>query len=552
MYSVRLSAYNQFVKKNNTQVDYTAYGTGYQVCLPFTTEIMIPKDDPVRLLDAIVEEMNIHKLCATYSEDGRNEYPPRTLLKICIYGYMRKEISSRAIERGCRENINFMYLLRGAKPPDHNTIARFRSEHLAAVQDEILAEMVRVLQRHGEISFEKSAVFIDGTKIESVGNRYQFVWKKSVEKNSLKLQETMKARLPGMLESLGITFRIGDTIKVHHLKKLRKQLVAKMKSEGIERVSGKGCRKSKCQKALEQVEEWLQRQRKYIQNIHICGDRGSYCKTDTEATFMRMKEDHMLNGQLKPGYNVNVATVSEYVVGAYVSADRTDTKTMIPFMNKLTEMYSIRRVVADSGYESEENYRYFEAHKDLSLFVKPANFEQKKSRKYKNDISRRENMTYSASDDTYTCANGKTLKATGIKRSKTGTGFVSEKTVYECSECSGCPRKAECIKSKSKIPLEERNKRLEVSKYFAEQRAAMEEKILTDEGKQLRMNRSIQAEGTFAYTKTDMDFRRFSLRGFKKVGSEWMLLAMAYNILRMHHKSQNGRLGTHLFELNAA
>ena len=130
--------------------------------------------------------------------------------------------------------------------------------------------------------------------------------------------------------------------------------------------------------------------------------------------------------------------------------------------------------------------------------------------------------------------------------------FCSEqrrKTIYECSDCAGCPCKEKCIRSKSKAPLEERSKRLEVSRYFSAQRQAMEQKISTEEGKTLRMNRSIQAEGVFAYTKTDLQFRRFMLRGTEKVGAEWSLLAMAYNILRIHHKAQNERLGTHLLAM---
>lgn len=522
------------------------------MCLPIITEINIPKEDPVRLLSAIVERMNLKELFATYSEMGRNEYSPRILLKICIYGYMRKIVSTREIQKACRENINFMYLLEGAAEPDHNTIHRFRSQHLAVCQDAIQQEMTRVLREMGEISFEESAVFIDGTKIESVGNRYQFVWKKSVEKNMEKLQKTMAEKLPEMLKSVGMRFYIEGEIKSKHLKKYRKKLCAIIEEKKIEKVSGKGKHKTQYQRVLETLEEWIRRIREYTKKVHICGNRSSYCKTDEEATFMRMKEDHMLNGQLKPGYNVNVATVSEYIVGTYISSDRTDTLTTIPFMDKLRAVYPVKRVVYDSGYESDENYSYFEQHPDLNLYVKPANHEQMKHKKYKTDISRRENMDYDREKDTYTCAEGKQLINVGTKRAKSSTGFVSEKTIYECSGCEGCPRKAECIRSKSKMPLEKRSKRLEVAQHFAEQRSIMEEKISTDEGKQLRMNRSIQAEGVFAYTKTDLCFRRFMTHGKKRVGAEWTLLAMAYNVLRMHHKAENGRLGTHLHEMTVA
>ena len=262
----------------------------------------------------------------------------------------------------------------------------------------------------------------------------------------------------------------------------------------------------------------------------------------------------MKNGQLKPGYNVNVATVSEYIIGNYISTDRTDTKTLIPFLEKLCKKNPVKRVVVDSGYESEENYHYVDGSEQLSLFVKPSNHEQKKQRKYQTDIGRRENMSYNAEKDEYTCAQGKQLTAVSTKRRKSETGYIQEVTVYECADCKGCPVKEKCIRQKKtdKMPLEDRVKRLNVSKYFTAQREAMEEKISTEEGILLRINRSIQAEGVFAMIKEDMNFRRFMMRGKKNVNVEWHLVSMAYNILKLHHKIQSGRLGTHLVVPNAA
>lgn len=515
--------------------------------MPMETEILIPSDNPVRLLSAIMEEMDYSKLVATYSRKGRIEYSPRLLMKILVYGYMRKIYSSRQLETACRENINFMYLLEGNPPPDHNTIARFRRNHLSVVADEMLTQLTQLLVGMGEISFSESAVFIDGTKIEACANRYQFVWKKSVSKNREKLQERMKKELPGLLKKTGLVWHIPEgRIEAHHLKKLRKRLYGKVEQQELELVSGKGHRKSSLQKAIERVNEWLSREKRYNRDIHICGDRNSYCKTDKDATFMRMKEDHMRNGQLKPGYNVNVATASEYIVGNYISCDRSDVRTLIPFMEKLGH-FPIERVTVDAGYESEENYRYFEEHEQLSLFVKPSNHEIRKKRKYRTDIGRRENMAYCAETDTYTCAQNQKLVPVSVRSSRSASGYPIETTIYECGSCEGCPLKAKCIRAgSSKTPLEERSKRLYVSKYFQQQREQMEEKINTEEGILLRVNRSIQAEGVFAFIKEGMAFRRFMLRGTAHVAAEWMLLSFAYNLWKLHHKIENGRLGDHL------
>ena len=522
--------------------------------MPMNLEIIIPSDEPVRLLSAVLEELDYRKLTATYSRFGRIEYSPRLLFKVVLYGCSRGIYSSRAIERACRENVNFMYLLEGHKAPDHNTIARFRREHLPEAVEDLLYQMVQLLIEHGEISFEKSAVFIDGTKIEANAGRYTFVWKTRVTKNQAKLGEKIATELPLLLVKAEVGITMPKQITVQRLKKLRKQLYAQKELQQVDFVYGKGHRKSGLQKAIEAINGWLERLKQYNLDIHICGDRNSYSKTDHDATFMHMKEDHMKNGQLKAGYNVNVATVSEYIVGNYISADRTDTKTFIPFLDKLCQKYPVRRVDVDSGYESEENYHYVEECEQLSLFVKPSNHEQKKKRKYQTDIGRRENMPYDAEKDEYTCAQGKKLTAVGTKARKSETGYVQEVTIYECEGCKNCPVKEKCIRQKKtdKTPLEDRVKRLNVSKYFIAQREAMEKKIATEEGVLLRVNRSIQSEGVFAMIKEDMNFRRFMMRGKRNVTVEWHLVSMAYNILKLHYKIQNGRLGRHLITPKAA
>lgn len=530
------------MKQKSKQVDYTLYETECQLKLPIETEIFIAADNPVRLVSAVVERMDIRKIERSYSRLGRIEYPPRNLLKILVYGYMRKIYSSRELERACRENVCFMYLLGDYPPPDHNTIARFRSKYLAGNEQELLEQLVEMLQAWGVLSLEN--VFIDGTKIEANANRYSFVWKKSTTKYFQKLQEKILQELPRLVKSVGLRWHVGTTVELHRLKKLRKKLYEKAKAAGIEFIHGKGQRKTPLQRAIETVDEWLEKLKKYTSYLHICGDRNSFSKTDHDATFMHMKEDHMRNGQLKPGYNVNVATSEEFIIGNYFSSDRNDVHTVIPFVGYLNR-YRILRYVFDSGYESEENYSLFED-SEAELYVKPSNHEQKKKRKYRTDVSRRDNMPYNAGKDSYTCANGKAITFDYVKKQKSSSGYESEVSVYSCKECGDCPLKEKCIRSNSKKPLEERSKVLNVSKKFIRQREEMEVKINTDLGKLLRVNRSIQAEGVFAMVKEDMDFRRFLLRGMVKIQVEWTLLSLAYNLLKLHHKAKTDRLGTGL------
>lgn len=526
---------------------------GFQLVMPLECGYSIPEDHPVRLLNAVMERMNYTKLRAAYSRQGRIEYSPKILLKVLVYGYMRKETSSRRLEACCKENLTFMYLLEGRRAPDHNTLNRFRKRILTteAGQD-ILHQLVILFAQSGLLNLD--AIFIDGTKIEANANKYSFVWKKATQKSIAKLYDRIHTELPALLKTLGIRFYVPEKIPIHRLKKLRKKLYASA-DERIEFVHGKGKHKSVLQRAIETVDNWIAKLKQYTDRIHICGERNSYSKTDRDATFMHMKEDYMRNGQLKPGYNVNVATCSEFIIGSYISADRSDVQTLIPFMTRLQQAYpdrTIGSVTVDSGYESEENYCWFEQQPKTELYVKPSDHEIRKHKKYRTDISRRENMAYDAQADTYTCAAGKTLYMSYEKHSKSRSGLPLTTTVYECGECAGCPMKEKCIKAcGSKKPLEERHKVIYVSKRFARQRKEMETKISSPKGILLRVNRSIQAEGTFAFIKEDMNFRRFLLRGSVKVHAEWLLYSLALNILRLHHKIQNNRLGSGLVVPNA-
>ena len=128
--------------------------------------------------------------------------------------------------------------------------------------------------------------------------------------------------------------------------------------------------------------------------------------------------------------------------------------------------FKYKNITADAGYESEENYLFLEANNQI-VFIKPANYEISKTRKYKNDIGKIENMEYDKISDFYTCKNNRKLTVSHIRHNKTKTGYVSEKTIYTCENCSDCPYKSDCIKDNNcKTPLGERTKVLQVAKTF--------------------------------------------------------------------------------------
>jgi transposase len=525
-----------------TTKDYTEFQPDYQLKLPLELETLIPVDDSVRLLSQMLEGLDYTKLYQAYSIKGRKPaVEPKIMFKVLTYAYMNGIYTSHKIEQSCRRDINFLWLLAGNKAPDHATVARFRQKYLTESLDDLFYQMVIDLHKMGEIRFEN--VFIDGTKIEANANRYTFVWKRAINKNELKMYEKVKSLVSeiNLLEIKDFAVLAGslatDIIKVLDY------LNDKKISEGIEFVQGIGKRKTQLQKWIEQLSEYKARQEKYNESNLLFQGRNSYSKTDTDATFMHMKDDHMRNSQLKPGYNVQIGVESEYVTGVGIFQDRNDIATLIPMLERMKENLGRKytNVIADSGYESEENYLYLEKNSQIP-YIKPQTYEIWKKKSFKNDISKRENMTYDTETDEYTCHNRKRLKKSGVTHKTSATGYRTEITLYECESCEDCPHKSMCTKAVG-------NRKMQVSKTFVEKRNVSFQNIMSEAGTLLRVNRSIQVEGAFGVLKNDYNFTRFLTRGKNSVKTEFMLLCFGYNINKLHSKIQSERCGQHLHPL---
>jgi transposase len=458
-----------------------------------------------------------------------------------LYAYMEGIYSSRKMETAVKRDVNFMWLLSGEAAPDHTTINRFRKERLGEIMEGLFYQFVKTLHELGEVEFEEG--FIDGTKLEANANRYTFVWKKAIEKNEGK----MHLKASAVAEEINKLYLTGFTITEANagaeIDAMLFYLRDRKKAEGTEFVYGSGKKKSNLQKLTEALEGYKQRQDGYEESKAIFEGRNSYSKTDNDATFMRMKDDHMRNGQLKPGYNVQLAVEGEYVAGVGIFPNTNDVPTLVPMMENMRGYLGIyyKNLCTDSGYESEENYAYLEGN-NIKYYIKPQLYEQWKKKSYKKNISKRENMEYDETKDEYICHNGKRLQVKSVTKRKSKTGYESEITVYECEDCRGCPHKEKCTKAKG-------NRQLEVSKKFIEYRDKSLENITTEHGTLLRVNRSIQSEGAFGILKQDRGFTRFLTRGSENVKTETLLLCFAFNVNKLHAKIQSDRCGKPLHEL---
>ena len=472
------------------------------------------------MTSAQLEELDYRKLYAAYTSKGRKSVTdPRVMFKVMAYGYECGIYSTRQLEEACRYRIDFMWLLEDRPAPDHSTFSRFRTGRCSEALEDLFYQYVGLLEKLGETDHE--AVFIDGTKLESRAGRYTFCWRGSVEKNLEKVKAEV-LKLTGLKTLKGLGRRLEKTGKE------------------IEFVSGSGHRRTEAQKEWEHLHDLEERWAKYDAQLGIMGEgRNSYSKTDPDATFMRMKEDHMRNGQLKPAYNVQIAVNSEYITGIEVFSNRTDCGTLVPFLGEVSEAHGERygKVVADAGYESLENYLYLEENGQVS-FIKPRDYEQSKTKKFKSRIGRPENMAYDAENDRYTCAAGRELHL--IRESADGQGVTISH--YRCADCKGCTCRSKCCSAADP----EAPKEIRVRKQFLEKRKESLENIMTEEGIHLRMCRSIQVEGAFALLKTDFGFRRFLTFGKRNVKTELLFLALAFNLKKNWMKAEEKREKTHL------
>ena len=500
-------------------------------------DVYIEENSQVMVLNDVINDI-YYTADYTVESEWTGDIPEDIMMKILIFGYMNGAFSSRRIEQLCKRDIYFWWLLDGYKKPDHCMISRFRKK-MGEQIERVFYDVVRYLLNIGEISGEN--LFIDGTKIEANANRYTFVWKKAVSKNEQKL----RAKLPCILDEIDSAYgiRFPENTPVQDMTAALSSLMTKL---WIVRVTGKGHHKSSYQKALEKLEEYAEKLTQYEYYNSLFDGRNSFSKTDTDATFMRMKEDHMKNGQLKPGYNIQAAVEGEYILGIDVSSERSDVNTLIPFLDKLgsLELFVLKNVICDAGYESEENYLYLKTH-GLASYIKPVNYEQQKKKSNRTKYGRPENMEYHELGDIFVCEAGRILWRVGTKHEKSKTGFVSEKAVYRCESCEGCPYRQNCTRSKG-------DKTLSVSHRFKELREESLNNITTELGKQLRVNRSIQSEGAFGVLKQDYGFRRFLCRGCKNIRTEFLLLALSYNIKKLFSKISQNRCGVSLFKLKTA
>ena len=503
------------------------YNQNQAMLLPPSVEELIPERHIVRVVNRMIGAIDNKILEKQYKGGGTSAYDPGMLLKVIVYAYTQRVFSSRRIAKEIRENINYIWLS-GMNRPDHRTINRFRGKVMKAVIGEVFYGVIEQLMEQGYVNLD--SYFVDGTKIEANANRYTFVWKKSTEKNKAKLQEKVKQLLDEIdeiedaeeeeygdkdLEELGE----GKEIDVEKLKEAARKINERLRQQPED----KELKTTK--KKLES--DFLPRLEKYEKYEKIFNGRNSFCKTDTDATFMRMKEDHMLNGQLKPGYNIQMGTENQFIVGYSIHQRAGDTACLIPHLDQVKDQLGVlpKKIVADAGYGSEENYQYLE-NEHLENYVKFNTFHKEQKRSWRKQRFRVENMEYDEKKDEYICPDNQRLVFKRVTYKKSELGYLSKIREYECQNCSDCSMKSECTKANG-------NRSIRVNDSLNQFRDQARSNLLSDQGRKLSIQRNVDVESVFGRLKNNWGFRRFLLRGKEMVNIEWGILSIAHNIAKL-------------------
>ena len=503
---------------------------------------------------------------------------------VLTYANMRGVKSVDRIVELCERDLAFIWLTQGEKPQRDAFYDFINNKLTCEILDDLNYQFLRRLKKEGLITLE--ALYIDGTKIEANANRYTFVWRGTLNYHLAGLLDTIDTlytRYNTLLNKNGYghKYKLGnvqmfiiegmdkvrDIIEKNRKRKLTKHkkisnntvieidncsplellklqtnLVRIAEGEVIPFVYERRQEKSEIQKLYDDIEECGKRLMKYKECFEIMGkDRNSYSKTDLEATFMRMKEDHMLNGQLKPAYNVQIAVENYFIIHTYVSNDRTDYNTLIPVIRKHHIAFGekLKEVTADSGYCSEKNLLFLKEN-HIESYIKLQDHEKRKTRAYKEDIGKFYNMTSRIFEDEhyYVCHDGRELRHIGTETKKQD-GYTQTYEVYGCADCSGCEHKARCLYKYNPGKDTDKNKIMKINEQWEELKSASHANITSEKGILNRQIRSIQTEGHFGDIKENENFRRFNHRSADKVYKEFMLYAIGRNINKYHRFIHN-------------
>ena len=511
----------------------TNYFRPKQGVLPMFISDFLDICDPVLTFDEFMEGININKYLNTVKEHdtGRIRYNPVNMLKTVLFGFMTNGyMSLRELEDSCKVNIRFMYLMENERP-SYRTFGYFINEILADSIEDIFNDINKKI--FDEEKVDLNHLYIDGSKFEANANKYSWVWKKATEKSRYRLYEKITILLNEINDALvwsGLKIQTNTEYVPDELKEILFRYAAIWKIDQNRFIYGKGNHKTLQQRQYEKLQEYIAKLEEYIEKVEICGSsRNSYSKTDHSATFMRIKTDYMGNDQLLPAYNVQVGVADEYIAVVDVNQYRSDMDCFIPLMKQFYKTYGFypRYPTADAGYGSYNNYIYCEQHGMEKYMKFPMFKKETEDKNYHNDPFRAVNFRVDK-EGNLRCPNNRTFHL-AYRQHVCGNQYGRQEEVYVCEDCSGCSYAVQCKKT-------DKNRTIKINRELTAIHEEVIQNLESIHGALLRMNRSIQAEGTFGIMKNDRLYKKIVRRGIDSVRMEIFLVSIGQNLYKYHNK----------------
>ena len=489
--------------------------------------------DPVFTFDRFMEGIDIKKYLKTVPQHrtGRLRYDPVNMLKTVLFGFMTSGYCSlRELEDNCKVNLRFMYLM-DRETPSYRTFGYFINEVMNDSIEEIFADINRKIFEEEHVDLQH--IYIDGSKFEANANKYSWVWKKATEKSRYRLYKKITSLIESINETLqwsGTKISASTEYVPEYLDEIAEKYAILYQLDEKAFAHGKGNHKTVQQRQYEQLLAYADKLREYVEKIRICGpDRNSYSKTDHSATFMRIKTDYMGNDQLLPAYNVQIGVADEYIAVVDVNHYRSDMDCFIPLMERFRETYGFypKYPVADAGYGSYNNYIYCEQ-KGMEKYMKFTMFKKEtEDKNYRENPFRAENFPIDP-DGIMRCPNGKAFVFQYRQHVK-GNAYGRQEEVYRCEDCSNCPYAENCKRT-------ENNRTIRINRELTAMHREVIDNLESIHGALLRMNRSIQAEGTFGIIKQDRWYKRIVRKGIESVRLEVFLVSIGHNLYKYYKK----------------
>lgn len=518
------------MKKNITEGNYTTI----QMRIPLDLEKIVNICDPVYSFNAVMEHIDLRKYYAEKeSIMGRPRYDSEKLLKVILFAFMENGYSSlRNIEKLCNTDIRFIWLLDGEAAPSYATVCNFLNKYVGNKIEDLFNDINKYIFTEEGVDLGK--LYIDGTKMEANANKYTWVWKKSCITSRNKVYGYLSALIDelnnGILANFSVKIEKREEYAIEYVEEITARYSELTGICGTNMVHGRGHHKTIEQRYYDKLNEYLHKLKKYAEHIDICGEnRNSYSKTDHSATFMRIKTDYMGNDQLLPAYNMQIGVCDEYIAVVDAKQYANDMDCFVPLMDKFKTMYGTypEYPVADAGYGSYNNYIFCQQN-GINKYMKFTMFEKEtKDEKYINDPYRAVNFKRDE-NGTLICPNGRPFVFSHNHHIK-GNQYGRTEEIYKCVSCDGCPEKDKCSKTGG-------DRTIRMNRELTSIHKEVIENLKSELGIRLRINRSIQAEGTFGSIKWNRSYKRTRRRGLDTIILEFTLVSVGFNLYKYHNK----------------